>query len=249
MTLTVTDGTGITSCLSVRLSDACGYYRTHDQWPTAIDSSKQFWWYKDGMDIDLTPYFLQDYSQPLSEWESAFHHNWQYNWYDTLFTDDLFKIVRQTCWPADHIQDRAAEISDLIGNRVAVLYRGNDKAKEIRPTPYDDMVQMAQDTGEDAFFVQTDDDNFYRHFIQHYPNTVTLPTLPRIASDPDSYVMPTRNKASFAAEFLSVIFALSFSRKLLITTGNTGLWAVLYRGNCEGVWQHHGNQERWRRLS
>ena len=59
--LNITTGQGITSCLSVRLSDTLEYYDKYGVWPDVIDSTMQFSPYKRFPDEDVSSTIFGDY--------------------------------------------------------------------------------------------------------------------------------------------------------------------------------------------
>lgn len=247
--LTVNYGTGVTSCLSVRFSEACEYRRKHGVWPDEIDSSQQFTWYHNDGDGDLSPIFLGEYRKPDDMIESSFHHMWQFNWYDEIDVHSNSNLaVHGICIPSYGLKVRAHSLHPFVIGRTYVLYRGNDKAKEIDPTPYEAMEEMARQSGSTKFFLQTDDEDFYQFFTARFPDTTSLATLPRIKSNHDRYVMPVHKKKDFAFEFNAALMAAVYANGLITTTGNTGLWAVLYRGRLHNTLQYHGKYQTWRRL-
>jgi hypothetical protein len=97
------------------------------------------------------------------------------------------------------------------------------------------------------YFVQTDEQEFLEAFLKSHPNTGYTDELPRIRRDHDRYVMPV-NRSTFAIKFNAMLWGLGQAKKLLITTGNTGIWPVLYRGHTSGVWQLHGQHQTWKKL-
>lgn len=248
MIIRPTDGTGITSCLSVRLSDACAYAREHLEWPTDIDSSKQFWWYKDVEGQDISPMYLAGYLQPPKNVISSYHHEWQWNWLDEVDFYSNSRLSNMVCPISDTVIQMAMELKPLIEGRHYVLYRGNDKAKEISPTPYETMVEMARKSGQDRFFVQTDDSDFLSYFMDRFPGTTYSDLIPRIPSNTDKYVMPVFNKAVFGQKFLSLLSGAQFADGLITTTGNTGIWAAFFRGTLENTYQHNGRKGMWRKV-
>lgn len=245
--LKVTEGTGVTSCLSVRLDNICAYRKDYRRYPDAVDSSRQFWWYKEeGDERDVSGMFLDRYMKPPFILVSDFNHGWQFAWYDEIGWEDLRFLVKLTCSPSPNILERSVVISEsYIKDRIVVLYRGNDKAKEIEPTPYKVMIEAAYKAavkaGHERFYVQTDELDFYARFCHYFPDTIYLPTLPMIARNPDRYVMPP-NKLEFALEFYASLVAMSWSKHAVITTGNTGLWLTLYRSGLPGLIQCYGNR-------
>lgn len=241
-------GTGITSCLGVRLHEICEFARQTGQYPDGVDGSQQFGWYKE-QEGDLTPYFLSGYEKPADDFPvSRFGFMWQYHWYDDIDLISTTALAALTCWPSMSVSKKAAEFSQLMQNRIAVLYRGNDKAKEIPETPYPAMIEMMKDSGSDSFFIQTDDEDFLALTLREFPKSTYISAIPRIRRNLDRYVMPVTGKAQFAHDFLAALFAMRMADGLITTTGNTGLWAVLYRGTLHNTWQYHGQEAKWRKL-
>jgi len=242
------DGTGITSCLSVRLSDACAYAREHLKWPYDIDSSKQFWWYKDDESTDISPMYIAGYMKPHDNIISSYHHEWQWNWLDDVDYYMNAKLASLICPVSDKVVEIAMSIKPLVEGRYYVLYRGNDKAKEIEPCPYETMVEMAKKSGHNKFFVQTDDADFIAYFMDRMPNTTYSDLVPRIRANNEKYVMPLTGKPYFGQNFLSLLYAASFADGLITTTGNTGIWAAFFRGTLENTYQHNGRKGIWRKI-
>ena len=242
------DGTGITSCLSVRLSDACDYVRKHYQWPEGIDSSRQFWLYKEHEQANIENLFLGGYTQPPKNIISSYHHEWQWNWYDDIDYYMNLSLAKWICPMSQQIKDIAEGYYNLVVGSMCVLYRGNDKAKEIAPTPYDAMFEMARKSGAKSFYLQTDDEDFRKAFIFRFPMTTFAENIPTIPSNKEGYVMPQTGKALFAQRFLASLYAMQWGNGLITTTGNTGIWACFLRGTLDNTWQYHGREHRYRKI-
>lgn len=248
MNIQPTDGTGVTSCLSVRLSDACAYARENGLYPDGIDSSKQFWLYKEDKEHDIQHYFLSSYVQPPSAFNSGYHHEWQWNWYNDIEYQLTAKLSSMICPVSDEVKRRAQAHKHIIQGRMYVLYRGNDKAQEIESCPYQVMVDMAKASGHGKFFVQTDDADFLVYFLKRFEDVTWSDATPRIRSNSTKYVMPLTGKAEFAQSFLSLLYASQYADGLITTTGNTGIWAALFRGTLENTYQHNGRQGEWKKV-
>lgn len=246
MTLKVIHNAGLTSCLSVRLHEAAKYRREHGQWPTGIDSSAQFEAYRSepGERIDLL--LLGDYDQP--EGRTEYDHGWQYGWYDEVGIPQLSRIAMQVCRPSAAVLARASYFRTLIGEQTAVLYRGNDKAKEVPPTAYEQVFDAAEQA-RGPYMLQTDEQEFWDAFVAKFPDTIALPGLPRIKRNTDRYVMPSGpQRPEFALNFNAALYAIGQAPKVVCTTGNTAIWTMLYRGHTMNVWQLNGVHGTWRKL-
>jgi len=245
--MVVQGGAGLTSCLSVRLHDAVKYHQKHGHFPTRIDSSRQFYCYRadegDRMDLLLLGAMRQE--APFVN----FDHGWQFGWYDEINIETVSSMALHLCQPSGHVLSRAADMIRRMDGRTAVLYRGNDKVKEIGKTPYEAMAELAEQSGSTRFFVQTDEEDFLRFFHKRFPDTAAFDEIPRMMANEHKFVMPTQpNRPQFALNFNAVLFAMGQAPKLICTTGNTALWTMIYRGHTRGVWQYHGKEQKGRAL-
>lgn len=243
-----THNAGLTSCLSVRLAEAMSHRREHGHWPEEIDSRRQFEYYYDTDRRPIDHMLLAPY-QPWPEApDHQYGHDWQWRWYDEIQLWDLAHIALSVCPPSDLVKARAADFCGRIQGRAAILYRGNDKIKEIARTPYEQMLLMAHATGAKKFVVQTDEREFFEAFKEYFPDTVTL-GLPMIPRDDGRYVMPLPAlRPSFAVDFNAALVAIAQCQHLVLNTGNTAIWTMIYRGSTKNVWQYHPHHNLWRKL-
>ncbi len=248
-TLNITGGTGLTSCLTVRLDETLKFMRVKGKMPELINSSQQFGIYRDTDNQDVSSELLGEYKPGKKKSPVEFSRAWQFKWYNEIDIDTIGKLSKVICPLSQQVEDKAMAIRELIGDRIAILLRGNDKSYEIPRMPYDGMIQIAKDTGGSKFFIQTDEQDFYDYFKERFPDTIAFDEIPRIKKDPDAHVMPGKGKrVEFAVNFLAALKAMSDAEKLIITTGNTGLWTLLFRGNINNVWQYHGEFQKWQKI-
>lgn len=248
MRLKIIGGTGLTSCLSVRLHDVTQYINKHKEFPTEIDSSEQFKLYRDNEE-DVSRVLLKDYYYTNIDYVSGYNHGWQYGFADEISIEKLSPYALTVCPPSDLVYQVTEIYKSILGNRTAVLYRGNDKALEIPRTPYAAMEEMALDSKETRFLVQTDEQEFYDYFKERFPDTICFEDIPRISKNPDSYVITEiGQRLNFAINFMAALIAISSAKKLIINTGNTGLWTTIFRGHINGIYQYHGGQSKWKKF-
>lgn len=246
----IRDGGGVTSCLGVRLDNVIAFRKKFGVLPNYIDSTQQFLIYADSEPQDVAMYLLDVYTPDNELPNVDFYHDMQFEWYDKINLKNISKLADCICPLSPTVLAKAEQMKEIMGNRTCILYRGNDKGMEIKRTPYSAMEELAIQTGASSFLVQTDEEDFYRWFKERFPNTICFDEIPRINKNPDSFVMPTQgNKVQFSINFLAALEAISSARKLIINTGNTGLWALLFRGTTKGVFQWHGNEAEGRVLS
>jgi hypothetical protein len=250
-TLKVIRGSGLTSCLMVRLSDWYDYWHKNGSPPDEIDSSEQFGRYADVYGQDVSKVYLKEYHNPGEQTLKLidFYHDWQYKWYNEMPLAEISAAMAVVNPFSDAIIAKSEEIATLIGDRTVVLYRGNDKAYEIFRTPYFCMETIAKEIGETSFFVQTDENEFYDFWKQMFPDTVCYAALPRINKDPDRFYLPEEGtREEFTVNFFGALLAISKANKIIMTTGNVGLTVAILRGRSEGIIQYHGTHRIHRKL-
>ena len=244
-----TTGTGLCSCLTVRLSDTCDYYRKNGTYPDEIDSRGQFTMYKDFDTCDVSRFLLSEYEKDPELSYVPFNCGWQYGWADDIQIDKLSEMAYTICHVSQRVGDKAYDMSKRLADRTAVLYRGNDKSKEIPTAEYEMFFQMAMDTGSKKFLVQTDEREFYHAFKKEFPDTICFHELPMINKNVDSYVLPPKGqRVEFAVNFIAALKCIGQAKKIILATGNTSLWAILFRGNHNNVWQFNGNLNTWKKI-
>lgn len=243
------DGIGVTSCLSVRLDNVIAYRKKFAEFPEYIDSTKQFLLYADEDVQDVSMYLLAAYEPNNDLPEYNFNHDLQYEWYDTIGLPEITKIASNVCPLSSVVLDKAEIMKEIMEDRTAILYRGNDKGLEIRRTPYQAMEGLAKESGARKFIVQTDEEEFYWYIKDRFPNTICFDEIPRINKNPDSYVMPAKGaKVKFVINFVAALKAISSATNLITNTGNTGLWAAIFRGKAENIYQWNGKYNEWKKF-
>jgi len=231
--LRVAHNCGATSNLSVRLSAVCRFRRETGCWPDGVSSSGDFTKYRSHEGEDVSKMVLGDtvpYSGPIVE----FHHSHQYaNYGMDLDLPALHQLARHYCWPSPEVLAVGESLAHRYLGRAGVLYRGLGKAREISRTPYGMMFEMAEETGQESFFVQTDEEDFYQAFKARFPDTLAWGALPREPASISNYVMPPEaERPAFLLTFLAVLYGLGRMNKVLANTGNTALWMMIWRGTA-----------------
>lgn len=247
-TLFINTGGGATSCVSVRLHDTCLYFEKNGFWPHNIDSSQQFEMFQQENKIDFSKVVFGEYKKPNQNEFINFNHGWQYGWYYKLELSTITNLANKVCPLSSQVLDKSFEFWNRIIDRAAILYRGNDKQLEVAKTDYKTMLKMGLDSGQQSWIVQTDEIEFYQFWKTKFPDTIRFSELPLIQSHPTSYAIG-ENRSQFLIDFLAALKAISMAPILLTTTGNTGLWTLIFRGNCKNVYQAWGDNPEWKKYS
>lgn len=239
---------GLTSCLTVRLRDICIFRDKYNVLPEALDCSDLFLQYRDVAGENVNEKLMAPYHPDNTLPNIEFRDPWQFKWYKKIDITNLSKLARVVCCPSDLVMNKTKQFLPMLEGRTAILYRGNDKQKEIRATPYEAMVKMARETNSSKFIVQTDEEEFYIYFKERFPDSIAFNEIPRIKKNIDSFVLPEQGKrVEFAINFLAALISLSQCQTACITTGNVGLWFTIFRGNMDGVWQYNGKYQKFRK--
>jgi hypothetical protein len=225
---------GLTSCLSVILHNVVEYKDRTGYYPKRVNASRSFQTCKDFRDQNLHRILLAK-SVKYQGAFVTFYHDDQFSRYKYLPLGELKELAKCYCWPSSTVGDTSYNIRQVIGRRTVVIYRGNDKEKEINRTPYEVMLEAAKEAGG-PYVVQTDELEFFEAFIDRFPNTIAMPGSKMIRRDPGKVVT---GDSLFAIRFLAALYAASQAPRIVTTTGNTGLWPMIWRGSVEGVWQVH----------
>lgn len=246
--LICTHSAGATSCLTIRLKNIIEFYERFGYYPDAIDSSQQFGWYKDFPFQNVSQDIFGKYwRRPLPYVQ--FTDEWQYRWYDDINIDLLTQTANALCPLHDDILETAQGMIERMGNRTAILYRGNDKNTEVPNADYDVIIEMANQSNSKQFIVQTDEQDFYDYFVSKFKDTIAFDEIPRIKRDLNRFVLPPKGmRRIFVCNFLSALYAIGQAKKLILTSGNTGLWTMIYRGHTKNVWQYNNPYHQYKKL-
>ena len=240
--------------------------------PEAIDELDMFINYKEDPKENIVPFFFKDYRDVnvdhlLPFTAKAYSHWMQHRSFkEHLPINFLSPFVKKYFEPSDIVKKIISDFETKhfidYSNTAAIYYRGNDKHTESQVAPYEVFILKAEEIFSQnpniRFLVQTDETEFKDTFIQRFPNNSFFnEELPTVNHDPkmgmhlqyqaetnpqnDSYVKP-RDSSMYGARFYAMVLIMSKCKWLVIPTSNAAVWAVLSRGNLEGVFQmHYGN--------
>lgn len=230
---------GLTSCLTVILHEVCKFRDSYGHWPEHIDTALCFDTCKSDTHEDLSPFILRPSEQATIP-ALVFDHGHQYADYSTLDLAALRSLASFYAWPSTHVGNIAFNIRQQTEGRTHILFRGNDKVKETRETPYPAMFELAQEAGG-PFVVLTDEREFFDEFRANFPDTMQMPGSRMVTRGVHKNIT---GGPDFAANFLASLFAMSQAEKIVTTTGNTGLWPFIWRGHARGTWQYLSRERK-----
>jgi hypothetical protein len=255
-TLKVTHSSGFFSCCSKRLEGIVWAFNTLKVLPDRVDSSDQFSLYKTNQESDLTGfYFAENNSEIAYKRPVDFYNELQFSDYSSLDFQGLLPIVQKYFTPSDHVKSLVLQYEKKYNfdynNLCGIFYRGNDKGTETSIAAYDSFISQARKIKEQypdtVFLVQTDETEFLEAFKKEFARVVVIEEIPHMTKRNSAIhdELPQIERREFGASFFAALLILSKAEYLVTHSGNGGMWAVLYRGNCDNVYQWLNNS--WKR--
>ncbi|HEY0979832.1 MAG TPA: hypothetical protein VGE18_00255 [Candidatus Paceibacterota bacterium] len=247
-TLKITHNAGILSCYSKRLEGIVWFFNAYKYLPDRVDSSEQFSLYKSNPSEDITSLYIKEIPKEHRNIRPVvFYNDMQFLDYRGIDFARLDPFIALYFTPSDHVASIVSLYEKKYAieykNTCAVFYRGNDKSTETTIASYESFISQARKIKEQfsdvLFLVQTDETEFLELFEKEFPGAVHFEEVPHIRKQQSTVhdELPLEERAEFGARFLAATLVLSKCEHLITHSGNCGLWAVLYRGNSNGVYQ------------
>lgn len=260
--LMITHGqAGFFSCSTIAMQDIVIWSREHKKLPDIVDRHQQYAHYKVWALDSLIGHFFLENDNPIDckEWfelTNDFTRELQYVDYRTLNFNMLNQFRDKYFAPSKYVSEiftnliRKYDID--FSNTCAVVFRGNDKQREMQIAPYSEFIHKAQEVNDSIFkmkglsdtkgmryFVLPDETEFLQAFTQSVPNSFCPSEVAHMPKQDSAvfYETPKPDRANQAANFLAALIVASRCKHLIIHSGNVALWSVIYRGNCDNVHQ------------
>jgi hypothetical protein len=251
--ITVSHNGGFFSCCNIRFQEIVEFYKNHKILPK-VDSSAQFAWYKTESLADITYNYFQDESQihiDFHETDVTFHHEQQFSDYKTLPLQKFSPIIKKYFSPSNNILskiDFLKEKYSLDFDNICVLFfRGNDKQQETKLSSYDDYIPIAQkiliENPSIRFLIQSDETGFIEKMSSVFKNNIIFKDeIRHITKCNNTVDRLIRNKIDIFSQFyLAITIIMAKCKYVVCGSGNCSLFIVLYRGNCENLYQNLNN--------
>jgi hypothetical protein len=230
------------------------YININSKIPESVDSSTQFDWYKNktSSDDDITYEYFEHYDN-IQETNiySPIYFNGESQWevYSRLNYNKITPVVNKYFSPSKRIIDIIENMQtkyNLIYDNICVLfYRGNDKSIETNLSSYDEYLTYANSIIEKnpniIFLIQSDETEFIEFMSAKFPNNSfyfndEIRHIRRCVNTVDK-VMKDKNY-EFSKYYLAITIIMSKCKYIICGSGNCSVWIMLYRGNCDNVYQH-----------
>jgi hypothetical protein len=248
--LKVTHNAGFFSCCAIRLKDIINFYKENSILPI-VDSSEQFNFYKN-IEGDISNLFFENNNSDFNLTDMDYPE--QFQDYSLIDFENINLLIDKYFKPSDIINQISEDLIIKYGinpaRTIAICFRGNDKQKETNLPSHQDMIEKL--TGiknkfpDYSILVQSDEIEFYEEVIKKFPDIIFFQEIIKINKNNNlaiQYVVPPEHRLNQALLFLAITLILSKCNKLIINSGNVGLFITLYRGNCNGVYQYLNHKE------
>lgn len=250
-----THNAGFFSCCSVKLHEIIGFFNGHRKEPCSINSKSIFLYYKTDPDDENEDIGRLLFTEPNNEisiiytHDIDYEHNHQFKHYNTLKFKDINLFVQKYFTITELVHKYISKLENKYNinydNTVGVFYRGNDKCLETGIASYDEFIDKCKEIQNSnkkiRFLIQTDETEFKETFLKTFSNSFYMEELPTIKKDPSKaiqFVIEPEKRPEFALSFLSSTIIVSKCKYLVTHTGNCGIWACLFRGNANNVYQY-----------
>jgi hypothetical protein len=257
----------------MRLYEIIKHYNEHKKFPGNVNSQYQFGQYKairDNPYEDITYYLFEFENKNITEKNincdkiifNTSGNEDQFSNYKLLNYTDIQPVIQKYFTVSQNVIHGIKYFEDKYKlnyeNICVIRYRGNDKAGEICPPSFQEIIDKASEiknnTPDIQFLVQTDVIDFINIFCSYFQNTIYFKELLIIPNDPKTGIH--RIESTFTQEqkfkdivlFNAAIQIMAKCKYIICTSGNGELWTMIYRGHANGVYQYlkplnyHGEQ-------
>ena len=255
MSVIVNHNSGFFSCCSIKLYKIIEYINTNKKLPLIVDSSQQFALYKNEH-RDTTYDYFENYDiidNINTDINIKYHWEDQFENYAQVDYKGIVPIIRKYFAPSKQIQDIIHVLEKkycLDYDNICVLfYRGNDKITETKLPNYDDYIihiqSILQTNPHIKFLIQSDETEFIEKMIMLFPENSfyfkdEIRHMKKCNSTVD-FVFRESNYI-FSKNYLAITIIMSKCKYIICGSGNCSIWIMLFRENCNNVYQFLNNE-------
>jgi hypothetical protein len=249
-----THNAGFFSCCTIRLDDIIKFFNKYKLLPIKVDSSKQFEWYKNGNNNDITFDYFEYYKNvnifPIYKNNINYIGRFdQYIDYKKINYESICPFVEKYFTPSVGIKNLIINLEskykiDDYTQICGLFYRGNDKVTETNLCTYNDIIDKAKiifhNNNNVKFLIQSDETEFIETVTNIFPqNSFYFKDEIRHMKKQNSTVdIKFKNTNHvFSKYYLAITIIMSKCNYIICGSGNCSLWIMLYRGNANNVCQ------------
>jgi hypothetical protein len=253
---------GLFSTSSVILFGLIGYYKRYSKTPSVIDTITMFYKYNP---FEYYHYLFSSHSIINNFYNFntndvsidnlnniIFDFEAQYEVYNNLDFKNITPFIQKYFTPSkqiiNYIDVIEQEYNIDYDNTCVLFFRGNDKITE---TPnmcsHEDIIDKAKQILETnpniTFLIQSDETEFIQKCKSTFINNICFDKYCRhIHTNRKLTIQNITNDKmdvfKYGQYFLSISYIMSKCKYIICPTGNCSLWIILFRGNCDGIYQN-----------
>ena len=247
---------GFFSCCTIRLLRIVQFLNKEKIYPE-VDSSLQFYMYKDNAG-DATPFFFKTLQEeePINNIIKYYNDDidTQMSPYKELDFENINFLIKKYFSFSDLVMQSydylMSKYNIDFAKTIAVCYRGNDKHKETNIPSHEEILSKLDDVKslnpDYKILIQSDEIDIYKKILYKYPDSLVFNEIFKIENNKNfsiAHFIPQGQRTNQAILFLGIMKILSQCVKLIINSGNVGMWLCLFRGNADGVYQYLNHKE------
>lgn len=253
--LIITHDYGFFSCCSVALEKIILFHNEKNFLPS-VDRKAQYSLYKDHENDSINHFFEIEntnfeFSPELIQEELEIDH--QFSDYSLLNYPYIKKIIDIYFKPNDKIKQIEKNLVEKynidFSKIIAVFFRGTDKRPETTLPSYETFLekiqQLKKENPDHKILIQTDELGFMNFIKPHLENPIEIIENKKIEYTNIwigvHHTIPVGDRVLNGQTFLATVLIMSKCDKIIMNSGNIGLWTCLYRGHTNGVYQFLSN--------
>lgn len=247
---------GFFSCCTIRLLRIVQFLNKEKIYPE-VDSSLQFNMYKDNAG-DATPFFFKTLQEEEPINNIIKYYNDDIDTQMSPYKELDFENINFSIKKYFSFSDLVMQAYDYLMSKynidfaktIAVCYRGNDKHKETNIPSHEEILSKLDDVKslnpDYKILIQSDEIDIYKKILYKYPDSLVFNEIFKIENNKNfsiAHFIPQGQRTNQAILFLGIMKILSQCAKLIINSGNVGMWLCFFRGNADGVYQYLNHKE------
>ena len=249
--LVILHNSGFYSCCSIRLRKIINWYNEYKKLPI-VDSAGQWGMYKDKEEDISTKFFNTSTTLDMKyidyvDFSSDVIED-QFSNYSKINFDLVGFFIKKYYNVSDDVllikNKLISKYNIDIDKTIAVCYRATDKKKEVNIPSYQEMFSKIRNIQsqypEHKLLIQSDEQEFIEASRQEFPYHIHFEESRKVSSNHRAvqFYFPQGEKVYHAQVFLAIMQILSECSRVILNSGNVGMWVCLFRNNTKGVSQY-----------
>lgn len=255
MSINVKHNAGFFSCCSIRLLSIIQFINRHKKLPNKVISKEQFKLYKKNKKEDVTFHFFTDYNTidvSINKLNQKIIYIDQFKDYKLINFELFNSLIVKYFTPSKKILEIENVLINKyninVNNTISVYYRGTDKKKETiigsinnYSLKVDEILNLNKNL---KILLITDTGQCYDYFNSKYKDNLIF-----IKENKLSYNKKGIHKQNNCITNYNDMFNLfptfliaSKSKYLICSSSNCSYFMILYRNNCENIFQFLNNK-------